>query len=45
MKTIKTKDADCCATPGLISVEQAIEKILSQAKPVDQDETIDILSD
>jgi molybdopterin molybdotransferase len=44
MKEIKVKADDCCASPGLISVEQAIEKILSQAKPVEQDETIDILS-
>jgi molybdopterin molybdotransferase len=43
MKNIKTKAADCCASPGLISVEQAIEKILSQAVPVEEAESIDIL--
>lgn len=43
MKEIKTSTADCCATPGLISVEQAIEKILSQAEPVEQVESINIL--
>ena len=34
---------DCCASPGLISVEQAIEKILSQAVPVEENENVDIL--
>ncbi len=34
---------DCCTSPGLISVEQAIEKILSQAVPVEETETVDIL--
>ena len=43
MKNIETKAVDCCATPGLISVEQAIEKILSQAVPVQETETVDIL--
>ncbi len=43
MKTIKTSAADCCASPGLISVEQAIEKILAQAIPVEQVEQVDIL--
>jgi molybdopterin molybdotransferase len=43
MKEIKTSTVDCCASPGLISVEQAIEKILSQAKPVEQVESINIL--
>jgi molybdopterin molybdotransferase len=43
MKTIKTKEADCCASPGLISVEQAIEKILAQAEPVAQVELVGIL--
>lgn len=43
MKNIETKTVDCCASPGLISVEQAIEKILTQAMPVEQTETVDIL--
>jgi molybdopterin molybdotransferase len=43
MKNIETKTVDCCASPGLISVEQAIEKILSQASPVEQVESINIL--
>jgi len=43
MKNIETKTADCCSTPGLISVEQAIDKIISQAVPVEQTETVDIL--
>ncbi len=43
MKNIETKTADCCASPGLISVEQAIEKILAQATAVEQTETVDIL--
>lgn len=43
MKTINTNAADCCASPGLISVEQAIEKILAQAEPVAQVEQVGIL--
>ena len=43
MKNIETKTVDCCTSPGLISVEQAIDKILSQAIPVEQTETVDIL--
>ena len=43
MKNIKTTTADCCASPGLISVEQAVEKILSQAEPVVQLEQVAIL--
>ncbi len=43
MNKKNTVQTDCCATPGLISVEQAIEKILSQAVPVDETETVDIL--
>ncbi len=43
MKNTETKVVDCCASPGLISVEQAIEKILSQAVPLDESETVDIL--
>ena len=44
MKDIKTSAADCCASPGLITVDQAIEKILSQAVPVEQVETVGILN-
>lgn len=43
MKNNKSSAEDCCASPGLISVEQAIEKILSQAKSVEQVERISIL--
>ena len=43
MKTIKTSAADSCASPGLISVEQAIENILAKAEPVEQIEQVDIL--
>ncbi len=43
MKNIETKTVDCCASPGLISVEQAIDKILLQATAVEQTETVDIL--
>ncbi|MBT8119592.1 MAG: molybdopterin molybdotransferase MoeA [Gammaproteobacteria bacterium] len=43
MKDIKVKADDCCASPGLISVEQAIEKILAHAKPIGQVEQVDIL--
>lgn len=43
MKTIKTSAADCCASPGLISVEQALEKILSQATVIEQTEQVNIL--
>ncbi len=43
MSNQKTIPIDCCTTPGLISVEQAIEKILSQAAPVEETESVDIL--
>jgi molybdopterin molybdotransferase len=43
MKNIETNTVDCYASPGLISVEQATEKILSQASPVEQVESITIL--
>ncbi|RKZ54875.1 MAG: molybdopterin molybdenumtransferase MoeA [Gammaproteobacteria bacterium] len=43
MKNIETKTVDCCASPGLISVEQATEKILSQASPVEETESVDVL--
>ena len=34
---------DCCASPGLISVEDAIEKILGQASIVKETENVEIL--
>jgi len=34
---------DCCASPGLISVDDAIEKILGQSFPVTETESIEIL--
>lgn len=43
MQDIKVKSVDCCATPGLLTVEQAVEKILSSATPVAQAETVDIV--
>jgi molybdopterin molybdotransferase len=44
MKNIKTKIEDCCSSPGLLSVEQATQKILAQARPVEQTETVNILN-
>ncbi|MBE9568444.1 MAG: molybdopterin molybdotransferase MoeA [Proteobacteria bacterium] len=43
MKEIKTSGGDCCATPGLMSVEQAIDNILSPAVAVEETESVDIL--
>ena len=43
MKTIEVTTADGCATPGLISVDQAIENILSETTPVTETEAVDIL--
>ena len=43
MKTINTSAADSCASPGLISVEQAIENILARAEPVEQVEQVELL--
>lgn len=43
MKEINVSSADCCATPGLITVEQAIDKILSSATAVSEAETVEIL--
>ena len=43
MKDIKISTTDGCASPGLVTVDQAIEKILSQAVPVAQRETVGIL--
>jgi len=40
---IEANTADSCASPGLISVDQAIEKILSQAEAVTETESVDIL--
>ncbi len=34
---------DCCSSPGLLTVEQAIEQILSQAVPIVETEMVDIL--
>ncbi len=44
MSTQSKIPVDCCASPGLLSVEQAIEKILSQAAAVEQTESVDILN-
>ena len=43
MKTQNKIPTDCCASPGLISVDQAIDKILSQAVPVKEVESVEIL--
>ena len=43
MKEINVSSADSCATPGLITVEQAIDKILSSATAVAETETVQIL--
>jgi len=43
IKTVEVNTADNCASPDLISVEQAIEKILSQAVPVIETESVDVL--
>ena len=43
MKEIKVSSADSCATPGLITVEHAIEKILSAATAVSEIESVGIL--
>ena len=43
MKEIKINSADTCATPGLITVEQAIDKILSSATAVTETEPVEIL--
>ncbi len=44
MSNIKTKADDCCASPGLLTVDQAIENILSQAVAIDAVESVDILN-
>ncbi len=43
MNTQNKIPTDCCASPGLISVDQAIDKILSQAVPVKETESVEIL--
>ena len=43
IKTTETSTVDCCATPGLLTVDQALEKILSQANPVSEHENVEIL--
>ena len=43
MIPINKNSADCCASPGLITVEQATEKVLSQAMPVEQTERVALL--
>jgi molybdopterin molybdotransferase len=43
MNNQNKRPTDCCASPGLISVDQATDKILSQAVPVEQVETVGIL--
>lgn len=43
MNNIETKTIDCCSTPGLLTVEQATGIILSQAIPVKETESVDIL--
>ena len=34
---------DCCASPDLISVDQAVEKILSQVSSVTETETVNVI--
>ena len=43
MKNIEIKTVDGCASPGLLTVEQAIEKVLLAATPLAQTETVNIL--
>jgi molybdopterin molybdotransferase len=43
MKNIETSTVDCCATPGLLTVDQALDKILSQATAVNETENVEIL--
>ena len=43
MKEIKVGSADSCAAPGLITVEQAIDRILSSATAVSETESVEIL--
>ncbi len=43
MKNIEIKSVDSCASPNLLSVDQAIEKILTPAVAVKETETVDIL--
>ena len=43
MKNVKTEKLDVCASPNLLSVDEAIEKILAPAVTVKKTETIDII--
>jgi molybdopterin molybdotransferase len=43
MIPVNINPADACSSPGLMSVEQAIEKILSQATAIEQTETVSLL--
>jgi len=43
MKGLEIKAVDCCAAPGLLTVDQALEKILSQAEPVSEAVSVEIL--
>ena len=43
MKQINVSSADSCATPGLITVEQAIDRILSSVTAVTETESVEIL--
>ncbi|MFV2004500.1 MAG: gephyrin-like molybdotransferase Glp, partial [Gammaproteobacteria bacterium] len=43
MNKRNTIQVDCCASPSLLSVDQAIEKILSQVSAVEETEMVDIL--
>ncbi len=43
IKTVDVNTDDGCASPGLISVDQAVEKVLSQASSVTETESVDIL--
>lgn len=43
MKNLETKTIDCCSSPGLMTVDKAIENILAPAIPIKETETVDIL--
>jgi len=43
MSTQSKIPVDCCASPGLLTVDQAIDTILSQARVVEDTETVNIL--
>jgi len=44
VKNIKAKIVDCCASPSLMSVDDALSKLLDPISPVTEKETIDIES-